>query len=307
LKTKTKILTRTPELKAQESILSQQSFLKDLASLCKVKLSMIVVLSSVLSFMVVAGSAVSIKMLLMLALGGSMVTASANALNQVLEKDFDALMDRTSKRPLVTGNFTISTAVLIAGLFGAFGLLALAYINPIVSMLGAISLMLYAFVYTPLKRHSTLSVAIGAIPGALPILIGTVAHEGSITLIGLFLFSIQFFWQFPHFWAIGYRSFKDYRSAGFELVPYNKNTGEINPWIGKSSLIYGTLLLATIVASYVIGLIGLVPFALSSILALGYLYFCIEFARELNHKNATRLMVYSFGFMPIFLLIYIIF
>jgi len=288
-------------------MLSQQSFLGDLASLSKIKLSMIVVLSSVMAYMVVAGSAVSIKMLIMLAIGGSLVTASANALNQVLEKDFDALMDRTSSRPLVTGNFTVSTAVLIAGLFGAGGLLALAFINPIVSMLGAISLMLYAFVYTPLKRYSTLSVAIGAIPGALPILIGTVAHEGSITLLGLFLFSIQFFWQFPHFWAIGYRSFKDYRSAGFELVPYNKSTGEINPWIGKSSLIYGALLFVTIIAAYVIGMISVVAFVLSSILALGYLYFCIGFARKLDHKNATRLMIYSFVFMPIFLLIYIIF
>ncbi len=304
---KTKILAQSRNLESRSASLESRSFIRDLASLSKIKLSTIVVLSSVMSYMVVAGASVSIKMLMMLAVGGILVTASANALNQVLEKDFDALMDRTSLRPLVTGNFTVSTAVLIAGVFGATGLLALAYINPIVSMLGAISLMLYAFVYTPLKRYSTLSVAIGAIPGALPILIGTVAHEGTITLIGLFLFSIQFFWQFPHFWSIGYRSFQDYRSAGFELVPYDHNTGEINPWIGKSSLIYGSLLLLTIVAAYTIGLISVVSFVLAVALALGYLYYCIGFARRLNHKNATHLMIYSFVFMPVFLLIFIIF
>ena len=279
----------------------------DVASLTKAKLLLIVVLSSIMSYMVVAGSTVSILTLVLLAIGGTLVTASANALNQVLEKDYDALMKRTEDRPLVAGTMTSSTAVLIAGLAGAGGLIALALINPIVSMLGAISLMLYAFVYTPLKRYSTISVAIGAIPGALPVLIGAVAHDGTFTLLGLFLFSIQFFWQFPHFWAIGYRSFKDYRKAGFELVPYNADSGEVDPWIGKSSLLYSILLIVTIGAAYALGIIGMIPLICSFILALGYLYFSYQFSKELSEKTATKLMLYSFSFMPIFLLIFIIF
>lgn len=306
MKNKSHISARTTTVRTT-TVSGKSSLVSDIASLTKAKLLFIVVLSSIMSYMIVAGSAVSVLTLVSLAVGGTLITASANALNQVLEKDYDALMKRTENRPLVKGTMTTSTAVLIAGLSGAIGLITLAWINPIVSMLGAISLMLYAFVYTPLKRFTTLSVAIGAIPGALPVLIGTVAFDGTFTLLGLFLFSIQFFWQFPHFWAIGYRSFGDYRKAGFELVPYDSESEEVDGWIGKSSLIYSIALIGAIVFAYAIGVITLIPFVLSMILGLGYVYFSQAFSANLSEKTATSLMLYSFGFMPIFLLIFIIF
>jgi heme o synthase len=289
-----------------ETVEVQQSFLYDLAVLSKLKLSVIVVLSSVLSYAVVSGGSIDFRIAILLGIGGMLITASANALNQVLEREFDALMKRTIDRPLVTGRMTVSNAVLIAGIMGVVGILTLACINNFVAMLGTLSLMLYAFVYTPLKRYTTASVAVGAIPGALPVLIGTVAFDGSLTMLGLFLFGIQFFWQFPHFWAIGYRSFADYRSAGFELVPYNRVTGEVDSKIGTSSLIYSIIMILMMIAAYVIGLISTQAFIPCIILALGYTYYCIQFARNLSNETATRLMLYSFLFMPIFLFVLIL-
>ncbi len=284
-----------------------RSYFSDLVSLTKFKLSFTVVLSSVLSYLVVSSLAFNWPTLLLLAIGGFCITASANALNQVLEREYDSQMTRTANRPLVVKSITVSSAVLIAGLLGVTGILLLAAINSLVAMLGTLSLMLYAFVYTPLKRYSTISVAVGAIPGALPVLIGAVAHSGTLTLLGLFLFAIQFFWQFPHFWAIGYRSFEDYKKAGFELVPYHPVTGKVDSKIGNSSLLYSVLLLLLILGAYHVGMISLIAFISSVVLALGYVYYSWRFAVDISKNTATHLMVYSFFFMPIILFTYLIF
>ncbi len=303
-------------MQKQSNISNQQSLVrskqvsnslwKDLGVLTKFKLSFTVVLSSALAYLVVAGASIQFDILALLTVGGLLITCAANALNQVLEREYDAQMERTASRPLVTETITVSSAVLIAGLMAVTGVLLLAAINPIVAMLGTVSLMMYAFVYTPLKRYSTVSVAIGAIPGALPVLIGAVASDGSITLIGLFLFAIQFFWQFPHFWAIGYRSFADYRKAGFELVPYDVETGSVDSRIGKSSLLYSIFLLGIIAMAWYVGLIGGLAFLLSFVLSLGYTYYCVRFTMDLNKKTATQLMIYSFFYIPVILITYII-
>lgn len=279
---------------------------KDLIVLTKFKLSFTVVLSSALAYLVVAGANIQFDILALLSLGGILITCASNALNQVLEREYDAQMERTATRPLVTETISVSSAVLMSGLMAVTGILLLAAINPLVAMLGTISLMLYAFVYTPLKRYSTISVAIGAIPGALPVLIGAVAFDGNITLLGLFLFAVQFFWQFPHFWAIGYRSFADYRKAGFELVPYNESTGMVDSRIGKSSLLYSIFLLGIIIMAFYVGLISGLAFILSFALSLGYTYYCIRFTMDLNKKTATQLMIYSFFYIPVILITYII-
>jgi len=154
------------------------SFWGDIKMLIKFKLSLMVLMSSVLGYLVVAGFQTSPTILALLTVGGFLTTAAANILNQVLERDFDSLMDRTKNRPLAANRMKVSEAVLIAGISMVVGIGMLAMINPLTALLGTLSLLSYAFVYTPLKRYSTAAVAVGAIPGALPVLIGTCAFEG---------------------------------------------------------------------------------------------------------------------------------
>ena len=191
----------------------------DILELVKFKLTSVVVITSALSYLVVSQFYTFDWFILgMLTLGGFLVASAANAMNEVLEKDFDILMERTKNRPVATGRMKVSDAVMISGLLCLAGIVCLALINPITSFLGMISFVSYAFIYTPLKRYSTLAVPVGAVPGALPVLIGATACSGEITILGLVLFAIQFLWQFPHFWAIGYLGFEDYKKAGYKLV-----------------------------------------------------------------------------------------
>ena len=169
--------------------------------------------------MIVATEGFNVLALILLGTAGFLITSAANAFNQILEKDYDSLMKRTSNRPLASGRMNVTEAVLIAGLCYVIGIVLLAWFNPMAAILGSIAVVSYAFVYTPLKRVGPLSVFVGAIPGALPCLIGCVAYEGSITTTAIILFGLQFFWQFPHFWSIGYLGINDYKKAGFKLVP----------------------------------------------------------------------------------------
>ena len=187
--------------------------------LTKFKLSLFVVISSALAYIAAVGLNINFVVLALLCIGGFCCTAASNALNQVLERDFDKLMTRTENRPLAAGRMKTSEAVLFSGLMLLIGTAMLSLISPLASLLCMLSVVIYSFVYTPLKRYTTLSVAIGAIPGSLPVLIGAVAGSGTITILGISLFAIQFMWQFPHFWAIGWLSFDDYKKAGYKLLP----------------------------------------------------------------------------------------
>ena len=222
------------------AIASQEKFSKvrDYILLVKLRLSLVVVVSSILGYMVVANGNGNWVDLLLLAAGGFLVTSAANALNQVLEKDFDILMTRTANRPVATGRMKASEAVMFAGLSCLLGIVVLATFNPLTALLGMLSLIIYAFVYTPLKRYSTLAVAVGAIPGALPVMIGATAFSGTLTLFAFCLFAIQFLWQFPHFWSIGYLGFDDYKKAGYKLLP--ERMGQIDRNLGISSTTLNT-------------------------------------------------------------------
>src|SRR5262249_18579422 len=147
-----------------------------------------------------------------LALGGVLVTGASNAINQVIERDIDKLMQRTKERPLPAERMNMLEAILAAGLMGISGILIITYFfNPVAGVLSAISLLLYAFVYSPLKRVSPVAVFVGAIPGALPPMIGYVCLTGKIDFVAIVLFSLQFLWQFPHFWAIAWIQYDDYK------------------------------------------------------------------------------------------------
>ncbi len=277
-----------------------QSSLKDFATLIKFKLSMTVVFSAVMAYLIALKTPLDYVQLLILTLGGIFTTGAASALNQAIEKDYDKLMNRTADRPVAAGRMTPSGAVLIAGFMSLFGVAFLAYFNPITGILGMISLILYAFIYTPLKRVSNISVTVGAIPGALPVVIGcTAANNGSLTVLALGLFGLQFFWQFAHFWAIAWLADEDYKKAGFFLLP-SKN-GEKNKSVGIYCSLYTAAIFPFIGLLYFSNNIGGISALLLSIVTLGYLYFCIQLAKNTERKTALQLMFAALAYLPIVL------
>lgn len=281
----------------------EYSKMQDYSMLVKLKLNLFVVFSAVFAYFIIAVNSVNWLHVVFLTIGGFLITSAANALNQVLEQDYDKLMSRTADRPLASGRMKTSEAVIFAGVSTIIGFIVLAMINPLVVLLSTLSLVSYAFLYTPLKRHSTLAVAVGAIPGALPVMIGGVAAEGHLTLLISCLFFIQFLWQFPHFWAIAYLAFDDYHGAGFKLLPVDQNN-EIDPKLGLHASLYALLILPFVVMIYVAGDATIFASLVSGIMAIIYLYKSILFYRDTNRKTALGLMFSSFIFLPVVLISY---
>lgn len=274
--------------------------------LVKFKLTLMVVITSVMAYLIAAGGSADLVTIALLFIGGFCVSGAANGINQVLEKDYDALMERTQNRPLPAHRMKSSEAVLFSGLSLVVGTLCLGLINPLTAFIGMCSFMLYAFVYTPLKRYSTLSVAIGAIPGALPVLIGAVAFDGTFTILALTLFLIQFLWQFPHFWAIAYLSFDDYDRAGYKLLPLSES-GSIDRNLGTYSAIYALLIIPTVVWAYLSGVeTHIVALALVVLCTLIYAAMAILMQMKPSRKTALGLMFSSFFYLPIVLALYLI-
>lgn len=266
------------------------------AQLAKVRLSLLVVFSSVMAFLF-EGLSYSWMSILMLIAGGFLVTVSSNTINQILEKDSDKLMNRTLQRPLPTGELSVIEATIFAGLNGVIGIGILSfYFNPLSGLLAALSLLTYAFIYTPFKKISPAAVFIGAVPGALPLLIGSTAAVGHITLAGFTLFSIQFLWQMPHFWAIAWLLNDDYNKGGFTLLPSGK---------GKSRdaalqiIPYNILLIISSVVPFVTGMAGYYSLIIALICGFLFLYTAIQLCIDLSDKSAKKLMFASFFYIPI--------
>lgn len=279
---------------------------KDYGTLIKFKLSVTVVFSAVMAYLIALKSPIDYSQLLILVLGGIFTTGASSALNQAVEKDYDKLMSRTANRPVAAGRMSTSEAVLVAGFMSLLGVSFLAYFNPITGILGMISLILYAFIYTPLKRISNISVTVGAIPGALPVVIGcTAANNGTLTILALGLFGIQFFWQFAHFWAIAWLADEDYKKAGFFLLP-SKN-GEKNRSVGIYCVLYTAAIFPFIALLYLSNNITGIAASLLSVTTLGYLYFCFNLAKYFDRKKALELMFAALLYLPIVLAIILIF
>lgn len=272
---------------------------KDYSLLVKMRLSLTVVFSSIMAFLIAADT-ISLTAVVILAAGGFLVTGAANTLNQVLEKDYDRLMKRTADRPIAAGRMSVSEGVLAAGMMSLFGITFLAMFNPWTAFFGTFSLVLYAFVYTPMKRISPAAVLIGAIPGALPTLIGCVAAQGGLTTLALALFALQFLWQFPHFWSIAWLGYEDYAKAGYQIVPVRD--GERDRNIGVQALVYSALLIPVSLAPYLLGVSGLVSAVIVLLLSVLYMAFSYRFYKNWNRKSALQLMFYSFFFIPVALL-----
>jgi protoheme IX farnesyltransferase len=283
--------------------------LKDYLQLVKLSLSIMVVFSSVISFLLTKGAEAYVdkwKMILLLFAGGMLVTGSANAINQVVEKDTDALMKRTAKRPVAAGRMSVTEGWAFAIITGALGVFILGnYFNWLSAGLAAFSLFLYAFIYTPLKKISSIAVLVGAIPGALPCLIGWAAGNNDLSLGGWILFAFQFFWQFPHFWAIAWVAHKDYSTAGFRLLPAEEGPTKFT---ALQTVVYSLLLIPVSLAPYFIEMCsyedvkGMISVGLIILANLFMLYRCLTLYRKMDLSSARKVMFGSYMYLPVVLL-----
>ncbi len=272
----------------------------DFTQLVKLRLTLTVVFSALMAYWIALPIDRSLTYkLFSIFFGGFLITGAANALNQALEKGYDARMSRTANRPLPSGRMDESTAVLIAGVMSVFGLIILANLSLWSALLGAISLLLYAFVYTPLKRVSSVAVFVGAIPGALPVLIGTVSAQGELTILGLCLFAIQFFWQFPHFWAISWLGHQDYIKAGFKITP---SLGDVpTNTTGFQAFIYSLFLIPVCFLSWYFNISDNFSLFLFLIFSVIYIILSYRLYSSNDKKSALTLLFFSFFYIPIVL------
>jgi protoheme IX farnesyltransferase len=275
--------------------------LKDYSQLIKASLSIMVVFSSVISYLL-APKIVEYdwKMIILLSIAGLLVTGSANAINQVVEKNTDALMKRTAKRPVASGRMSAAEGWIFAIITGAVGVFMLGnFFNWLSAGIALVSLFLYAFIYTPLKKVSSISVIVGAVPGALPCLIGWAAGNDALSTGGWILFLLQFLWQFPHFWAIAWIAHKDYTKAGFKLLP-----NELGPtkYTAIQTVIYSLLLIPVGVIPYFIGMGGMVSLVIVALANLFMVWRCIQLYRNMDVPSARRVMFSSYIYLPVVLL-----
>lgn len=293
-------------MKQQNDVVHSSSFafaskLRDYMLLVKFSLSFMVVFSAVICYLLAPNIVdFNLKMIMLLFAGGFLVTGSANAINQVIEKDTDAMMKRTAKRPVASGRMSITEGWAFAALTGVAGVFILWYFfNGLAAGLATLSLFLYAFIYTPLKKVNAVSVLVGAIPGALPCLIGWAAGNDNLSAGGWILFAIQFFWQFPHFWAIAWIAHKDYTQAGFKLLPSVEGPTKYS---AIQSIIYSLFLLPVGILPYFAGMSGTVSLWVVFAANLFMVYQSVRLYREMETKAARRVMFSSYIYLPIVLL-----
>ena len=288
--------------------------LKYFGQLLKFKLSITVVFSAMIGYLL-GFDQFNLQHFTYLIFGGFLVTGSANAFNQILEKEKDKLMDRTAIRPLPQGNLTVVQAVIFAFIIGVVGLFLLNKINPQgsfygvmskSSFFGCISILLYVLSYTPLKRVSTISIFVGAIPGAIPFLLGYVAATDNFGLAAGILFAIQFFWQFPHFIAIAWVQHEDYKKAGFKMLfggVKNKYPALIS--IGTSVFMMGISVtpfffeisgLTLSIYAFILVLLSGIWFTLKS----------VKLYQNIDDISARKLMLTSFAYLPLMQMVYVI-
>ena len=277
----------------------------DVKQLTKVGLSFSVVFSSIAGYLLGADH-IEWVTLVMLGVGGFFMVGASNAYNQIIERDLDAKMKRTQNRPIPSGRFSPRIAFVVATVMTILGIGILYVINPITAMFGAISIFLYTCAYTPLKTITPLSVFVGAFPGAIPFMLGWVAATGEFGIEPGTLFMIQFFWQFPHFWAIGWMLDEDYKKAGFRMLP----TGEKDKATAMQCIIY-TIWLIIVSVFPVLKMTGdfyILPgtAVLVGLLGVGMLYFAIRLYQKMDNKAARALMLASVSYITLVQIVYVI-
>lgn len=282
------------------------SKVKDYFLLIKFTLSFMVVFSTVISYLLAPNIRFDLLQVLLLFTGGMLVTGSANAINQLLEKDTDAMMQRTAKRPVASGRMSVNEAWVFAGITGTAGILIMYSFSAEAAWLSLASLILYGFIYTPLKKVNSIAVLVGAIPGALPCLIGWVAsfgegNENSWTG-GWIMFAIQFLWQFPHFWAIAWIAHKDYSKAGFKLLPSDKGPTRFT---AVQSVMYSALMIPIGILPYMYHISGITSMWIVLGCNLFMLYASVMLLIKMDAGAARKVMFSSYFYlMIVFLSLY---
>ena len=279
--------------------------LADFSELTKFRLSVTVVISSIAGYFL-AVDTVHYPTLFLLVLGGYAMVGASNVFNQVFEKDLDKLMERTKNRPLPTARIQPNTALFIGVILTLIGIAALYVINIKTAFFASVSIFLYACLYTPLKQKTSLSVFVGAFPGAIPFMLGWVAATNEFGIEPGLLFMLQFFWQFPHFWAIGWLQFDEYKKAGFNLMP----TGEKNKKATRLIILYTIFMLVVSVIPVfrITGSLYLLPLSAVLIFGLGLvmLWYGVKLHREQTNVMARKLMLASVLYITAIQIIFVI-
>jgi len=287
------ILTISKTIFAIEKIMS---ILKVIFELTKFRLSFLVSFSAIFGF-ILASDNFYILDLIVLGISGYLVTAASVINNQILEKGLDSKMDRTKDRPLPTNRISKRNSLITSVFFMVIGLTIMTlYFNMVAGLLSLVSLLLYTFIYTPLKRVGPISVFIGAIPGALPPLIGWVAFSGEITIEAIIIFSIQFIWQFPHLWAIAWIYHDDYKKVGFKLLP---SKGEKNFNTALNIMTYTLFLIPLGLLPTIFGITGIISGAVAVLCAILFLAQTFKLFKDYSRSSALKIMFGSFIYLPI--------
>jgi protoheme IX farnesyltransferase len=277
--------------------------LKDYVLLTKFRLTITVVLSALLGYCI-ATTEINWVILLYLALGGFMITSGANTFNQIIERDIDKLMNRTANRPLPSGRMSVAEALIFAFVMAIGGFFMLSYfVNPFSGLIGITSLLLYVLAYTPLKRISSISVLVGAIPGALPPLIGWVAATNKLSFEAWILFSIQFIWQFPHFWAIAWVLNDEYQKAGFKMLP---SSGGKNKGTAFQIMAYTLGLIPISLLPFMFKISGASSAILICIAGIIFSILSLKLYRGCTDELAKKIMFFSFIYLPLIQLLLVL-
>ncbi len=284
---------------------TSKSLFNDFKQLTKVGLSVSVVFTSITGYLLGAET-IDYTIVILLSIGGYLMVGASNAFNQIIEKDIDSIMQRTKNRPLPAGRMTINTALIIASIFTVGGIAILYAINPKCALFGAISIFLYTSAYTPLKAVTPLAVFVGAIPGAIPFMLGWVAATGEFGIEAGFLFMIQFFWQFPHFWAIGWLQFEEYNKAGLHMLPMDKkDRGAIVQIIFYTCIM---ILMSVAPVLKVTGAFYIYPLTAVVVALLGVLmlFYAFKLYKSEENTDARKLMLASVFYITIVPIIYVV-
>jgi heme o synthase len=276
----------------------------DYGVLAKFKLTSFIIMSAAAGYGIAFQGQFNILTFFSLLVGGFLVTGSSNAINQILERNFDVMMERTANRPVASERMSLMEAMVAAGFAGISGVIVLwYYCNPIAGILGALALLSYAFIYTPMKRISPISVWVGAIPGALPPMIGVVAATGKLDALAWVMFGIQFLWQFPHYWAIAWVIDEDYQKAGYKMLPSKGGKDRIT---AAFSLLYAAMLIPMGIVPTYFGWCNNTTLIINVLCGAMMLVQAIVLFIKLDNKAAKGLMFGSFFYLPIVLLALII-
>lgn len=282
------------------------SLIKDIATLYKLRLGFFVVMSSVLGWFMGVES-IDIQTMLLLTVGGYLLTGASNGLNQIFERDTDAVMERTKDRPLPAGRMSVKQALFWSVLAGVTGIGCLYQLNAIAALLGVIALVLYSFVYTPLKSKTSLCVFIGAIPGALPPMIGYVAATGDFSIEPGVLFAVQFMWQFPHFWAIAWLAEDDYAKVGYKMLPYGEGTSDRT---AQTIILYTLFCIPASMLPWAMPndapMVGTTALVVAVICGISFTWYALQLKIHKTREAARSLMFASFAYLPIVQITYVL-